>query len=60
MLRQKILEIIVLTLALITIVFAIASCIYKDNVVTLRVISGVLIVITISLNFYANYNKKKL
>lgn len=60
MLKQKILEIIVIAFALISIVFAIASCIYNDNIASLRIVSIICIIISIILNFYANYNKKKI
>ena len=60
MLKQKILEIIVIVLALLAIVFGISSCLYNDNVTILRIFSLVFIVIALILNFYSNYIKKKL
>lgn len=60
MLKQKILEIIVIVLALLAIVFAISSCLYNDNVFGLRIISVICIVIALLLNFYSNYRKKRL
>lgn len=60
MLKQKILEIIVIVFALISIVFAIASYIYNENIIFLRVVSVIFIVIALILNFFANYNKKKI
>lgn len=60
MLKQKILEIIVIVFALISIVFAIASCIYNENIIFLRVVSIIFIVMALILNFFANYNKKKI
>ena len=60
MLKQKILEIIVIVLALLAIVFGIASCLYNDNVTILRIFSLIFIVIALILNFYSNYRKKKL
>ena len=59
-LKQKILEIIVIVLALLAIVFGISSCLYNDNVTILRIFSLVFIVIALILNFYSNYIKKKL
>lgn len=60
MLKQKILEIIVILLALLAIVFGISSCLYNDNVTILRIFSLIFIVIALILNFYSNYRKKKL
>ncbi len=60
MLKQKILEIIVIVLALLAIVFGISSCLYNDNVTILRIFSLIFIVIALILNFYSNYRKKKL
>jgi hypothetical protein len=60
MLKQKILEIIVIVLALLAIVFGISSCLYNDNVTLLRIFSLIFIVIALILNFYSNYRKKKL
>lgn len=60
MLKQKILEIIVIVLALLAIVFGISSCLYNDNVIFLRIVSLIFIVIALILNFYSNYRKKKL
>ena len=60
MLKQKILEIIVIVLALLAIVFAISSCLYNDNVLGLRIISVICIVMALLLNFYSNYRKKRL
>ena len=60
MLKQKILEIIVIVLALLAIVFGISSCLYNDNVTILRIVSLIFIVIALILNFYSNYRKKKL
>lgn len=60
MLKQKILEITVVAISLISIIFAIASCIYDDNTVGLRIVSVICIIIAIIFNFYANFNKKKL
>ena len=60
MLKQKILEIIVIVLALLAIVFGISSCLYNDNVTILRIFSLIFIVIALMLNFYSNYRKKKL
>lgn len=60
MLKQKILEIIVIALALLAIVFGISSCLYNDNVTILRIFSLIFIVIALILNFYSNYRKKKL
>ena len=60
MLKQKILEIIVIVLALLAIVFGIASCLYNDNVTILRIFGLIFIVIALILNFYSNYRKKKL
>ena len=59
-LKQKILEIIVIVLALLAIVFGISSCLYNDNVTILRIFSLIFIVIALILNFYSNYRKKKL
>lgn len=59
MLKQKILELIVVILALVAIVFGVASCLFNDNVVTLRILSFICIIIAIILNFYSNYTKKK-
>lgn len=60
MLKQKILEIIVIVLALLAIVFAISSCLYNDNVLGLRIIGVICIVMALLLNFYSNYRKKRL
>lgn len=60
MLKQKILEIIVIALALLAIVFGISSCLYNDNITILRIFSLIFIVIALILNFYSNYRKKKL
>ena len=60
MLKQKILEIIVIVLALLAIVFGISSCLYNDNVTILRIFSLIFIVIALILNFYSNYRKKEL
>ncbi len=60
MLKQKILEIIVIVLALLAIVFGISSSLYNDNVTILRIFSLIFIVIALILNFYSNYRKKKL
>ena len=60
MLKQKILEIIVIVLALLAIVFGISSCLYNDNVTILRIFSLIFIVIALILNFYSNNIKKKL
>ena len=59
-LKQKILEIIVIVLALLAIVFGTSSCLYNDNVTILRIFSLIFIVIALILNFYSNYRKKKL
>lgn len=58
MLKQKILEIIVIVLALLAIVFGISSCLYNDNVTILRIFSLIFIVIALILNFYSNYRKR--
>lgn len=60
MLKQKVLEIIVIALALLAIVFAIASCLYTKNIYGLRIVSIILVLLAIILNFYSNYIKKKL
>lgn len=60
MLKQKILEIMVIVLALLAIVFGIASCLYNDNVTFFRIVSAMFITIALILNFYSNYRKKKL
>lgn len=39
MLKQKILELIVVVLALVAIVFGVASCLFNDNVLVLRFLS---------------------
>ena len=49
MLKQKILEIIVIVLALLAIVFGISSCLYNDNVTILRIFSLIFIVIALIL-----------
>ncbi len=60
MLKQKILELIVVVLALVAIVFGVASCLFNDNVLVLRFLSFICIIFAIILNFYSNYIKKKL
>lgn len=60
MLKQKILELVVVVLALVAIVFGVASCLFNDNVLVLRFLSFICIILAIILNFYSNYIKKEL
>lgn len=60
MLKQRILELIVVVIALFAVIFGIASCLFNDNVFTLKILSFICIIIAILLNFYSNYRKKKL
>ena len=58
--NQKILEIIVVLFSLLAIMFAIASWLFKDNLVIFRTIGIVCIVISFGLNIFSNVRKKKM
>lgn len=58
--EQKLLEILVIFLALVAIVFALASCLYKSSGAQLKVVSIVVILISLGLNIYSNIRKKNL
>ena len=60
MLKQKIIEIIVVAFALIAIMFAVCSYLFKENVVIFRILGIVCIAISVVLNIYSNYRKKKI
>ena len=60
MLKQKIIEIVVVAFALIAIMFAVCSYLFKENLVLFRILGIVFIAISFVLNIYSNYRKKKI
>ena len=60
MLKQKIIEIVVVAFALIAIMFAVCSYLFKENLALFRILGIVFIAISFVLNMYSNYRKKKI